>query len=99
MTSDRGPGWNKILAVGSAFGLPLLGMAYAGVVALTKLDDKVGGIVLKQQEQGMDIKDIKSRISTIEGRVDTISRRQDNNQRDNNYRFLMWEHGVKSTKP
>ena len=98
MTSDRGPGWTKIMTFGSAFGLPLLGMLYAGVVAITRLDDKVGGMLMKQQEQGLDIKDIKSRLGTIEGRVDTITRRQENNQRDNAYRFMLYEHGIKPTK-
>lgn len=98
MTNDRGPGWNRLLMIGSAFGLPLLGMGYAAVVTLTRLDDNMTTLRLNQQEQGIDIKDIKADLNTLKGRVDTIGRRQENNQRDNNYRFMLFEHGIKPAK-
>lgn len=98
MTSDRGPGWNRLLMVGSAFGIPLLGMAYAAIVTLTRLDDNMTNLRLNQQEQGNDIKDIKADLNILKTRVDTIGRRQENNQRDNNYRFMLWEHGIKQPK-
>jgi hypothetical protein len=95
MTTDRGPGWNKIIAVCGSFGIPLVGMAYALTVTLTHISDRIERMELKQQEQSIDTKDIKDDVNFLKSRIDTIERRQERHQRDNNYRFELWEHGAK----
>lgn len=90
MTS--GPSWSKIMAFCSIFVIPALGIAYALIVAMTRLGDKIDNVQLKQTEQSFDIKDIRNDMNALKIQVDTITQRQKDYQRETQYRFMIQEH-------
>lgn len=92
MTNNTGPTWNRIITVASAFGIPIVGLAFAGVVLITRMDDKMTNFQIKQQEQGDDIKGIKEDVNALRIRIDTLNQRQRDGQKANEYRFLLQEH-------
>lgn len=95
MANQDNVSWNKVITVCSAFGIPLVSILVAGIVWGTRIDDKMTNFSLKQQEQGYDIKALNTKVDEISVRVDTITQRQKDAQKDNNYRFLMYEHDKK----
>lgn len=64
--------WNKIIAVGASFGIPLVSILSWLLVYGTKLVDKVDNIQTVQVSQGNDIKEIKNFIYGLSRRVDTL---------------------------
>lgn len=84
--------WNRIITVCSVFGIPLISLAFAAVVLITRLDDRMTNFQLKQQEQGYDIKDIKSDAKALRTVVDSLAQRQKDYQRENEYRWQLEGH-------
>lgn len=93
--ADQNVSLNRLITVCSAFGIPLVSLAFAAVVLITKMSDKVDGLTLRQQEQGFDIKDIKQDMNALRIRVDSVAQRQKDNQRENDFRWLLQEHKKK----
>lgn len=83
--------WNRIITVGSVFGIPMVSLAFAAVVLITKMDDKLVNLQLKQQEQGADIKDIKDDAKSLRVLVDSVAQRQKDYQRENEYKWWLQE--------
>jgi len=91
-THENGLSWTKVIAIIGGIVLPLLSIAGMGMVWAVRIDDKVNNVILHQQEQGGQIKDLNDRVSGIAVVVDTISRRQENYKRDMNYKFKELEY-------
>lgn len=89
MTNNTSVSWNKIITICSVFGIPLVSVGFMLCVWLTRLDDKMTNFSLKQQEQGFDIKGIREDLNVLKVRVDTITQRQKDNQRETEYRFQL----------
>lgn len=93
MTSNNsGVSWNKIITVCSVFGIPLVSVCFMGIIWLTRLDDKITNIASSQMEQGYDIKGIKDDLNALRVKVDTVTQRQKDAQREIDYRFKLQEH-------
>lgn len=92
MTNNSGVSWNKIITVCSVFGIPLVSVCFMGIIWLTRLDDKISSIATNQNEQSYDIKGIKEDLNLLRVKVDTVTQRQKDAQRENDYRFRLQEH-------
>lgn len=93
--ADQTVSWNRIITICSVFGIPLISVCFAGVVLITRLDDKMTNFQIKQVEQGYDIKDIKADLNALKTRVDTVAQRQREDRKDNEYRWLLENHKKK----
>lgn len=92
MTNNEGSRWNRLITIASAFGIPIVGLAFTAVVLITKMDDKISNIQIKQTEQGSDIRDIKSDAKALRTVVDSLAQRQKDYQRENEYRWQLEGH-------
>lgn len=95
MTTTK-TGWLKTLALCFSIATPLISIFFWLTVSGTKLVDKVETIVVTQNEQGADIKDMKKSIASLRTWIDTVAQRQSDSKRDIDYKFK--EQGIMSNR-
>lgn len=89
MTTNANVGWNKILAVCSAFIIPGISVAIMCTIWGTRIEDKLNNVASKQEIQDVKFEALSNKVDGISTKVDTISHRQELNKRDIDYRFLL----------
>lgn len=88
--------WLKTISVCLSIAIPLLSIFFWLTVYGTHLVDKVETIVVTQNEQGADIKDMKKSIASLRTWIDTVAQRQSDSKRDIDYKFK--EQGIMSNR-
>lgn len=68
--------WNKIIAISSAFGIPLLSLIIMIAVWGTRIDDHLTDVQITQVKQGNDIQDLRGEMKQMHRQIDTISLKQ-----------------------
>ncbi|HVW99730.1 MAG TPA: hypothetical protein VHA52_04690 [Candidatus Babeliaceae bacterium] len=80
--TTSGVSWNKVIAVCSAFGIPMISILFAVVVWGTRIDGKL-------TDQGDNIREIKADLRGLHGQVDTIALRQHDAALERSYQYKM----------
>jgi hypothetical protein len=74
--TTAGAQWNRIILVCSSFGIPAVSLLVWIAVTTTQITDKVSSNYLQIGEIKTEVKSIKSDISILSTRLDTVQQRQ-----------------------